>query len=59
MERKLKGSSCVPAVASEQSSSDRFAWKLKGHMSCDSIKQRYCPFNSLYLPFNFPLTSII
>ena len=52
MERKLKGSSCVPAVASEQSSSDRFAWKLKGQMFCDSIKgKKYCPFN-------FPLTSL-
>ena len=30
---KLKGSSCVPAVASEQNSSDRFAQKLKGQYS--------------------------
>ena len=33
MEGKLKGSSCVPAVASEQSSSDRFAQELKGQYS--------------------------
>ena len=45
---ELKGSSCVPAVASEQSSSDRFAWKLKGQMFCNSIKGKsIVPLTSL------------